>query len=150
MSASADPLLARLERADLGERVDLDAVLDAVRWNDAGLVPAVAQQHDSGEVLMLAWMDRATLTETLTTGRVCYYSRSRGGPWRKGETSGHVQQLIEARLDCDGDALLLRVDQQGPACHTGRRDCFYLRLASDGAEIVSEVLVDPDSVYGRA
>lgn len=148
MSASDAPLLARLEQADPGERVELDTILDAVRWNDAGLVPAIAQQHDSGEVLMLAWMSRPTLQETLQTGRVCYHSRSRGGPWRKGETSGHVQHLVEMRLDCDGDALLLRVDQTGPACHTGRRDCFYLRLERDGVEVTGDVLVDPASVYG--
>jgi phosphoribosyl-AMP cyclohydrolase len=96
-----------------------------VVWDGRGLVPAVAQQHDTGEVLMLAWMNEAALRETLATGRVCYWSRSRRALWRKGETSGHVQRLVEARLDCDGDAILLLVDQTGPACHTGERSCFF-------------------------
>ena len=97
----------------------------AVSWNAEGLVPAVAQQHDTGEVLMLAWMNREALAENLATGRVCYWSRSRRRLWRKGETSGHTQRLVEARLDCDGDTILLRVDQTGPACHTGARTCFF-------------------------
>ena len=107
-----------------------DALLEAIAWNDAGLVPAVAQQHDTGEVLMLAWMDRVAVEATLTTGRVTYFSRSRNALWRKGETSGHTQKLVELRLDCDGDALLVLVDQVGAACHTGRRDCFF-RVARD-------------------
>jgi phosphoribosyl-AMP cyclohydrolase len=99
-----------------------------VAWNGNGLVPAVAQQHDTGEVLMLAWMNREALAETLATGRVCYWSRSRRRLWRKGETSGHTQRLVEARLDCDGDTILLLVDQTGPACHTGARSCFFRRF----------------------
>ena len=110
------------------------ALLDAIRFDGRGLVAAVAQQHDSGEVLMLAWMNRDAVAETLETRRVCYWSRSRGAPWRKGETSGQVQRLVEMRLDCDGDALLLLVDQLGVACHTGRRSCFY-RAARDGAAV---------------
>jgi phosphoribosyl-AMP cyclohydrolase len=96
-----------------------------VAWDGRGLVPAIAQQHDTGEVLMLAWMNKEALDETLATGRVCYWSRSRQALWRKGETSGHVQRLVEARLDCDGDTILLRVDQTGPACHTGAPTCFF-------------------------
>ncbi len=110
------------------------ALLDAVAFDADGLVPAITQQHDTGEVLMLAWMDRAALAETLQTGRVCYFSRSRGGLWRKGETSGQVQRLVELRLDCDGDALLLLVEQTGVACHTGRRSCFF-RAARDAAVV---------------
>jgi len=120
-----------LEEAAMGSRFPLHTVLDAAAWNSDGLIAAVAQQHGSGEVLMLAWMNRQALTETLATGQVCYWSRSRGQLWRKGESSGHWQQLVEARLDCDGDAVLLIVDQQGPACHTGRPTCFY--NAIDGA-----------------
>jgi phosphoribosyl-AMP cyclohydrolase len=97
-------------------------------FNEQGLLPAVAQQHDTGEVLMLAWMNRESLAETLETGRVCYWSRSRQALWRKGETSGHTQRLVEARLDCDGDTLLLLVDQTGPACHTGAQNCFFRRI----------------------
>jgi phosphoribosyl-AMP cyclohydrolase len=103
----------------------------AFAFNADGLIPAIAQQHDTGEVLMLAWMNREALEETLATGRVCYYSRSRKALWRKGETSGQIQTLIELRLDCDGDAVLLLVDQTGVACHTGRRNCFF-RAVRDG------------------
>jgi phosphoribosyl-AMP cyclohydrolase len=106
----------------------VNALLEALKFDAAGLIPAIAQQHDSGEVLMLAWMTREAVEETLATGRVCYWSRSRERLWRKGETSGHVQRLVEMRLDCDGDTLLLRVDQEGPACHTGERSCFFRRI----------------------
>lgn len=124
------------------------SVLDAVRFDAAGLVPAIAQQHDTGEVLMMAWMNRESLAETLATGRVCYFSRSREALWRKGETSGQVQHLKELRIDCDGDALLLLVDQTGVACHTGRRSCFY-RAARDGALVEAiAVEVDPAVLYG--
>ena len=101
------------------------AVLAALSFNRDGLVAVVAQQHDTGEVLMLAWMNSDAVRETLTTGQVCYWSRSRQSLWRKGETSGHFQRLVELRVDCDGDAVLLRVDQTGPACHTGEHSCFY-------------------------
>ena len=96
-----------------------------IAFDPRGLVPAIAQQHDTGEVLMLAWMSRDSVAETLATRRVCYWSRSRETLWRKGETSGHTQRLIEMRVDCDGDAVLLLVDQAGPACHTGERSCFF-------------------------
>jgi phosphoribosyl-AMP cyclohydrolase len=101
-----------------------DALLSRVRFDGAGLVPAIAQQWDSGEVLMMAWTSAATLRETLETGRAVYFSRSRGERWAKGDTSGHVQQVREVRLDCDGDTVLLLVDQTGAACHTGDRTCF--------------------------
>ena len=100
------------------------AVAARLKRNDQGLVAAVVQQHDTGEVLMLAWMDDEALHRTLTTGRGTYWSRSRGEHWVKGETSGHTQQVREVRLDCDGDTVLLQVDQHGPACHTGTRTCF--------------------------
>ncbi len=108
-----------------------DAVLAAIAFDTAGLVPAIAQQHDTGEVLMMAWMNAAAVRETLATGRVCYFSRSRGTLWRKGETSGQTQHLKDLRVDCDGDTLLLLVHQDGVACHTGRRSCFF-RAARDG------------------
>ena len=126
------------------------SIVEAVKFDADGLVPAVAQQHDTREVLMLAWMNRDALAETLATGRVCYWSRSRGRLWRKGESSGQVQRLVELRIDCDGDTLLLRVDQHGVACHTGRRSCFYRAVGPDGA--ISEVLPverDPKDLYGR-
>jgi phosphoribosyl-AMP cyclohydrolase len=121
----------------------------AVIFDAAGLVPAIAQQHDTGEVLMVAWMNREALAETLATGRVCYWSRSRAALWRKGETSGQVQRLVEFRLDCDGDTLLLRVEQTGVACHTGRRSCFFRALRPDGElEEILPVTVDPEALYG--
>jgi len=110
---------------------DIEAILAAVAFDANGLVPAIAQSLDTGEVLMMAWMNRDALVETLATGRVCYWSRSRKRLWRKGETSGHVQALREMRVDCDGDTLLLLVDQTGPACHTGARACFF-RTARGG------------------
>ena len=111
---------------------DYAALLEAVTFNADGLVPAIAQQAETGEVLMMAWMNREALIETVTTGRVCYWSRSRKGLWRKGESSGQVQLLKDLRIDCDGDTLLLLVDQTGVACHTGRHNCFF-RAIRDGA-----------------
>ncbi len=126
-----------------------EAVLAAVRFDANGLVPAIAQQHDTGEVLMMAWMNREAVAETLATGRVCYYSRSRKGLWRKGETSGQTQHLRELRVDCDGDTLLLQVHQDGVACHTGRRNCFFL-AARDGKLVeIAAPVVSPDDLYGR-
>ncbi|ROR34468.1 phosphoribosyl-AMP cyclohydrolase [Inmirania thermothiophila] len=120
-----------------------------VRWNADGLVPAVAQDADTGEVLMLAWMNREALEATLREGRAVYWSRSRGRLWRKGEASGHVQEVVEVRLDCDGDAVLLRVRQRGGiACHTGRRSCFYRAWDGTGWREVLPVLRDPDEIYG--
>jgi phosphoribosyl-AMP cyclohydrolase len=125
-----------------------DELLALVSFNTDGLVPAIAQQHDTGEVLMMAWMNRDAIDETLSTGRVCYYSRSRAGLWRKGETSGQVQHLKELRVDCDGDTLLLLVDQKGVACHTGRRSCFY-RAARDGTvATILDVETPPERLYG--
>ena len=111
--------------ADLGPLPDdLEGRIAAVVFNDDGLAPAIVQQHDTGEVLMLAWLNAEALRRTLTTGRVTYWSRSRQEYWRKGDTSGHIQRVVEARLDCDGDVVLLKVDQTGVACHTGDRTCF--------------------------
>jgi phosphoribosyl-AMP cyclohydrolase len=124
-----------------------EALIAAIRFDANGLVPVIAQQHDSGEVLMLAWMNEAAVRETLATGRVCYWSRSRARPWRKGETSGQVQTLVELRLDCDGDTLLARVAQQGVACHTGRRSCFF-RAARDGGLVeIAKPEVSPEALY---
>src|SRR4051812_13307695 len=125
------------------------AILDAIAFDAAGLVPAIAQQHDTGEVLMLAWMNRQSMAETLETGRVCYFSRSRNRLWRKGESSGQQQRLVELRLDCDGDAVLLLVDQQGVACHTGRRDCFFRSWRGDAWETIAEPQIAPEHLYGR-
>jgi len=126
-----------------------NTLLDAARFNKEGLLPAIAQQHDTGEVLMMAWMNRDALEETLSTHRVCYYSRSRQTLWRKGESSGQQQHLKSAALDCDGDTLLLQVEQTGPACHTGRRSCFYVNVNHEQARINSEPLIDPATLYGK-
>jgi phosphoribosyl-AMP cyclohydrolase len=115
-----------------------EALLGELRFDAAGLVPCIAQAAGSREVLMLAWMNEAALRRTLETGQVTYWSRSRQALWTKGETSGHRQRLISLRVDCDGDALLLEVEQEGPACHTNRRSCFYRQL-EDG----TLVIVDP-------
>ncbi len=121
----------------------------ALAFDDRGLVPAVAQQHDSGEVLMVAWMNRAAIAETLATGRVCYWSRSRGRLWRKGERSGQTQRLVELSVDCDGDTLLVQVDQTGVACHTGRRSCFYRAWRGGRLEETQAVEADPADLYGE-
>jgi phosphoribosyl-AMP cyclohydrolase len=127
---------------------DLAPILAEIAFDATGLVVAIAQQHDTGEILMVAYMNRAAVEETLTTGTVCYWSRSRMKLWRKGESSGQTQRLVEFRVDCDGDAVLVRVDQTGVACHTGRRDCFF-RVVRDGALVIDKpVLVDPDKLYG--
>ena len=124
------------------------AVIDAITFNADGLVMAVAQQHDTGEVLMAAWMNADAIRETLANAQVCYWSRSRAKLWRKGESSGQTQKLIEMRLDCDADCLLLLVDQKGVACHTGQRSCFF-RAARDGELVtISEPDVDPKELYG--
>ena len=125
-----------------------DKFLDLVRFDEEGLVPVITQQHDSGEVLTLAWMNLEAVSETLTSGRLCYFSRSRGTLWRKGELSGQVQSLVEMRIDCDGDTLLALVDQIGVACHTGRRSCFFTSAKENGTTRTREVLIDPEQLYG--
>lgn len=127
-----------------------DAALAAIQFDPQGLVPAIAQQHDTGEVLMMAWMNRDAVRETLESGRVCYWSRSRRALWRKGESSGQVQRLVDLRIDCDGDTLLLLVDQAGVACHTGKRRCFFRRAGEAGLEEVPMGAVDPAALYGKA
>ncbi|HEY7978900.1 MAG TPA: phosphoribosyl-AMP cyclohydrolase [Rhizomicrobium sp.] len=112
----------------MSETISRADFLKAVAFNANGLVPAIAQDAKSGAVLMLAWMNREALEKTLATGAVTYWSRSRKSLWTKGETSGHTQKLVEAYIDCDGDALLLKVDQTGPACHTGEAVCFYRKI----------------------
>jgi phosphoribosyl-AMP cyclohydrolase len=127
---------------------EIEALLKGLVLTSDGLIPAIAQQHDTGEVLMMAWMTPQSLRESLETGRVVYWSRSRKQLWRKGDTSGQIQKLIEARIDCDQDCLLLLVDQIGVACHTGRRSCFYTAIRNGKAEIITEVEIAPDKLYG--
>lgn len=125
----------------------VSAAIASLKYNADGLIPAIAQQYDTLEVLMMAWMNRASIEETLQTGRVCYWSRSRNKFWRKGESSGQMQVLKEFRYDCDADTILLLVDQTGPACHTGRRSCFYNKVEGDQVIIDRDVLIDPSTLY---
>jgi len=148
MATEPDNPMRALERSPAGESRPWPELRAALRFDDAGLIPAIAQQHDTGEVLMMAWMNAEALDETLANRRVVYWSRSRGGLWRKGETSGQVQRLVELRVDCDGDSLLLLVDQEGPACHTGRRSCFFHGVDGDTATVLSDPMIDPDDLYG--
>ena len=127
----------------------IEAALAAIKFDADGLVPAIAQQHDTGEVLMVAWMNRDAVRATLAEGRVRYWSRSRQKLWRKGETSGQTQILKEFRLDCDGDTVLLLVDQEGVACHTGRRNCFFRAWRDGGWAEIAEPLVAPEALYGK-
>ena len=124
--------------------------LDEVKWNDDGLVPAVAQDAGDGKILMVAWMNREALQLTAEHGKAVYWSRSRQKLWRKGEESGHQQHVSEIRLDCDNDVIVLLVEQQGDiACHTGRRSCFFQRLEGRQWVAVEPVLKDPDAIYGK-
>ena len=122
--------------------------LDEIHWNEAGLVPAIAQDYQSGRVLMMAWMNREALSLTVAEQRAIYWSRSRNRLWRKGEESGHVQKLHELRLDCDADVIILRVEQLGGiACHTGRESCFYRVFENNQWKTVDPVLKDPQAIY---
>jgi phosphoribosyl-AMP cyclohydrolase len=127
----------------------LDLAQD-IKWNEQGLVPVITQDWQSGEVLMLAWMNREALLQTLAEGRVIYWSRSRGKLWRKGDESGHIQHLKELRLDCDADTVLVKVEQVGGiACHTGRRSCFFQRLENGALHVTDAVLRQPADIYGN-
>lgn len=134
-----------------GTNINPELILENVKFNNDGLVAAIAQQHDTGEVLMMAWMNAESLQETVRHGRVVYYSRSRKSLWRKGDTSGQVQYLQDILLDCDGDSILLKVEQIGVACHTGRRSCFYtaFRPPNGKPHIIADVLTDPNEMYGN-
>lgn len=123
--------------------------LSVVKFDERGLIPAVVQDARTGEVLMLAYMNRESLLRTLSTGRMTYWSRSRGKLWVKGERSGNFQLVREVRVDCDGDALLFKVEQVGAACHTGYRSCFYRKLEGEEWKEEGEKLFDPEAVYGE-
>jgi len=129
--------------------------LDAVRWDESGLVPVIAQEHASGDVLMFAWMNREALARTIELGEAVYFSRSRQRLWHKGESSGHTQKVIDIRLDCDQDVILLRVEQLGHdpsiACHTGRHSCFFQRWDHATGQWITDqaIIKDPDSIYGN-
>ena len=124
-------------------------VLAGIKFDDRGLVPAIAQDDESGKVLMMAWMDSEAIKETLKTGTACYYSRSRSKLWRTGEESGQTQTIKDFRVECDGDTVLIVVKQQGVACHTGRHSCFFKSINGDGIQVVEEVLINPDTLYKK-
>jgi phosphoribosyl-AMP cyclohydrolase len=134
--------VTKKEAAVTYSEVAIARVMDVLSFDANGLVAAIAQRHETGEVLMLAWMNRDAVRETLETGRVTYWSRSRKALWRKGESSGHIQTLRSFRIDCDGDALLLGVDQIGAACHTNRPNCFFREVGEDGLVTISEPIED--------
>ena len=123
-------------------REESTVLADVVRFNTDGLIPAIAQDADNGQILMMAWMNAEALAETLRGGQVCYWSRSRGALWRKGETSGHVQELVNLSIDCDGDTILMQVRQTGAACHTYRRSCFYRRHIGEGRLVITDEVMD--------
>ncbi len=124
--------------------------LNDIKWNEQGLIPVIAQDWQTGEVLMLAWMNHDALQLTIDEGRAIYWSRSRQALWRKGEESGHVQRLKELRIDCDADTLLLKVEQIGGiACHTGRRRCFFQRLEHGTWRVTDDVIRQPEEIYGE-
>lgn len=127
-----------------------NTLLQDLKWNEQGLIPVIAQDWQTGEVLMLAWMNRDALQLTISEGRAIYWSRSRQALWRKGEESGHVQHLKELRLDCDADTVLIKVEQIGGiACHTGRRSCFYQRLEQGAWLVTDNVIKQPEDIYGN-
>lgn len=152
--ATANSTFGSSGKAEMPEKwcggdIQADALISKVKFNDAGLVPAIAQQWDTGEVLMMAWMSAESIRETMQGGRAVYYSRSRKELWRKGDTSGQIQVLRDILLDCDGDTILVKVDQLGVACHTGRRSCFYTAFRPPFGEpqIIADVIMDPRELY---
>jgi phosphoribosyl-AMP cyclohydrolase len=149
-SYSSNSVFQRLKAALMGSPLSsktANAVVYSLLFNSDGLVPAIAQQHDTGEILMMAWMNEDAVRETLDTNQVCYWSRSRSQLWRKGETSGQTQKLVDFRWDCDSDTILLQVDQLGVACHTGRRNCFYNAVRDDEIAAIAAPEVNPDDIY---
>jgi phosphoribosyl-AMP cyclohydrolase len=125
----------------------IDEMIDLLVFNTEGLIPAIAQQHDTGEVLMMAWMNRQAIEISLQENRAVYWSRSRQKLWRKGETSGQIQYLNEIRWDCDSDTLLLQVDQNGVACHTGQRSCFFNAMRDNKIKTISAAKIEPNELY---
>ena len=149
-SYSSNSVFQRLKAALMGSPLSsktANAVVYSLLFNSDGLVPAIAQQHDTGEILMMAWMNEDAVRETLDTNQVCYWSRSRSQLWRKGETSGQTQKLVDFRWDCDSDTILLQVDQFGVACHTGRRNSFYNAVRDDEIAAIAAPEVNPADIY---
>lgn len=142
-------IFKELAKATAGEQFSATSVLAKLKFNDAGLIPAIAQQYDNNKVLMMAWMNQKALSATLTTGQVTYWSRSRQKLWRKGESSGQTQALKSMRIDCDGDTLLLLVDQTGPACHTGRESCFFCETQDDQISVLDNPIISAEELYEK-
>ena len=142
--------LAPFESEASGYSMTVTDLVRRLAWTADGLIPVIAQQYDTGEVLMMAWMNSESLALPLSGRQVIYWSRSRQKLWRKGESSGQVQQLVELRTDCDGDALLALVDQTGPACHTGRQSCFFWKIEEDVAVIDRDVIIPKEDLYGQS
>lgn len=126
---------------------NLDKIIATIKFNDQGLVPAIAQDSQTKQVLMMAWMNAESLKETIQTNQMCYFSRSRNSIWRKGETSGQIQTIKEIMIDCDSDAILALVEQTGVACHTGRKSCFYKTIENDNISINQDVVISPEELY---
>lgn len=124
-------------------------ILNEISFNDQGLVPVIAQDYKNGDVLMMAWMNEEAVKQTLQTNKVCYFSRSRGKLWFKGETSGQTQELKEFLIDCDSDTILVKIKQTGVACHTGRRCCFYKKIENDEITINQKIITNPDELYKK-
>jgi phosphoribosyl-AMP cyclohydrolase len=136
---------------DVNSRAEMLPFLSALKWNDEGLIPAIVQDAENGDVLMMAWMDEPALLDTISTGQTHFYSRSRRAHWHKGATSGHTQQVESVWLDCDGDVLLIKARQSGGACHEGYRSCFFRRVGDSGAILVAaEPVFDAAKVYGSS
>jgi phosphoribosyl-AMP cyclohydrolase len=131
----------------MADKKIIKQLINTLTFDQNGLIPAIAQQYNTGEVLMMAWMNKESISTTLMENRVVYWSRSRQSLWRKGDTSGQIQKLLEFRWDCDTDTLLLQVDQTGVACHTGRRTCFFNAIKDDKIAVISDIKIDPDILY---
>lgn len=138
-----------IAKATAGDQFAASDVFSKLKLNEAGLIPAIAQQYDNGKVLMMAWMNHEALAATLDSGQVTYWSRSRKKLWRKGESSKQTQALKSLRIDCDGDTLLLLVDQTGPACHTGRESCFFCEVDDERVSVLDNPLIAPDELYKK-
>lgn len=151
MDANVPPSMASWNLIAVSDLAEPLSLLSALKWNDEGLIPAIVQDAENGDVLMLAWMDEPALRDTLTTGQTHFFSRSRRSHWHKGATSGHVQHVESIAIDCDGDVLLIKARQVGGACHEGYRSCFFRRVSEGGQlEIASQTVFDAGAVYGSS
>lgn len=137
------------KRFQINDMTNFEKIINTIQFNEDGLVPVIAQEASTGEVLMMAWMNKQAVEHTLREKQVCYFSRSRQKLWRKGESSGQTQQLVSLTIDCDGDTLLAKVEQIGVACHTGRKNCFFNEIDGDTIKVTQEVQVKPEELYSK-